>query len=183
MKKIYILLTVLLLTSSLGYTQTGVFSLGANLGLYVPMGDDADAFKLSPSIGAEVGYSINPQFDLVANFSHIFLSLKGTSSSSVSYSYTEFTAGGRFNFVTEQQGKIFGEACLGSYTAGLSATSGGTTASVTNTEFGINAGFGGIYSINKNFDLIGKLKLHDIFTSNSSTNYLTFTAGVNYLFR
>jgi hypothetical protein len=181
MKKLTFFFALVLLISSSSFAQQGLFSLGVNGGVMVPMGDFGDAYKVSPAIGLEAVYQITPEIDIVANAVYNILSSKYTYTNTTIY-YIEGTAAARYNFVKDK-GVFFGEAGIGMYDFSTKYTLLGTEYSSSSSDFGINLGVGGKYPIDKNLDLIGKIRFHNIFTKGTSTNYISLGAGINYNFR
>jgi len=134
-------------------------------------------------VGAEGFYNVAPNIDIIADVAYTFLTPKSGTFTSSSLYFLESTAGVRYSFTPTKE-KIFIEAGLGAYTAGGKFTSGGIEYTTTSsTDFGINGGFGGLIPLSKDFSVTGKVKFHNIFSSGSSTNFFSLTAGFNYLFR
>jgi len=180
MKKIIFTFLLVLLIPVLSFSQQNM-TVGVCGGIMNPMGNFADGFKTSPTIGAEGYYPIATNIDIFADIAYSFLSLSNPppSYSNESYYYLEATSGIRYNFMPLKE-KIFVELGIGSYTFGVKYTYRGLAYDNNTTNFGINGGFGGILPLGSKFELMGKAKLHDIFTPGSSTMYFGLTAGINY---
>jgi hypothetical protein len=180
MKKIIFAFLLLLLLPVLSFSQQNI-TIGVYGGVIVPMGNFADGFQASPTVGAEGYYPLAMNIDLFADIAYNFLSLKNTpvTVSNESYYYIESSAGVRFNFTPTKQ-KLFIEAGLGGYTYGYKFTSGAYTYNSSVSYTGINGGFGVIVPFSPKFEFMGKAKFHYIFTTGNSSNYFGLTAGINY---
>ena len=184
MKKLLFIFLLALLLPVKSYSQQYA-TIGVYGGLMVPMGNFGDVFKTSPTIGAEGYYTLAASIDIYADVGYTFLSFKNTlpTYSDENYYYLESSAGARYTFTPSTKGKIFIEAGLGAYTFGVKYTYNGIAYNSSTTDFGINGGVGGILPISPKFEFMAKAKLHNIFTTGSSTTYFALTAGFNYNLR
>jgi hypothetical protein len=184
-KKLFLLLLVLSIPV-FSYSQINLVTAGVYGGVMLPMGDFADAFKVSPVVGVSGYYDVTPNIDIIADVAYNILTTKYATYTNTNFSYLESTAGVRYNFMPTKE-KVFLEAEVGAYTytAKYDYTLYGVPYSVSNstTDFGFNIGAGALIPLAKNFSVMGRVKFHDILTSGSSTNYIGITAGFNYLFR
>jgi len=182
-KTVFVVILVLSSVICLNAQTTGYISSGINASVLVPTGDLGDAYKVSFGFGAEGTYKINKDIDIVATGVYNILTAKNTLWSNVTVSITEGTAGVRYFFGSSQP-RFFGEAALGFYSTSVSYTYTylGTPITYTalNSDLGINIGAGATVPVSTSMDLIGKLRFHNIFSSGSSTNFITLSAGVNY---
>jgi len=185
MKKV-VLVFLLVLAGSIAANAQGYFSAGINAGVLIPTGDLGNAYKTSFGFGAEGTYKINKDLDIVGNVIYNILTAKSAAWSDATVSITEGTAGVRYFFGSSQP-KFFGEAALGFYSTAVSYS---TTVlgspikfSASNSDFGINFGGGILAPLSPSLDFVGKLRYHNIFSSGSSTNFVTLSAGLDYKFK
>ena len=187
MKKLLVLgvtlALVALMAAGLSATERkGMF--GADLGgvLTLPMGDFGNAFKMGWRAGANVGYFVTDQIQVGATGAYSQNSVNDTTLAPVNskFNILQFGAFGKYMFKM-QNDRIapYLKTGVGFYNSKVSV-SGGSSAS--STDMGINGGLGVSFAVSPTASVFVEGAFHNIFSDPSSTNFITGTAGVAFMF-
>lgn len=163
------------------------FSVSVIGGGIIPVGDFAETYSFSGSIGANINYHFLPLWAVYINITNNFLSYKSTDEYYYSYynypdkssSYFELTVGPRYYF-TQEKVKGFCEAGMGLYNFDARYSSH------SKASFGFNFGAGANIKLSRDVDLVIKTRYHYIikyaWMTILSDNYFGIYTGVNYIF-
>jgi hypothetical protein len=155
----------------------GTIELSVLGGPSVPMGDFSDFAATGYGIGVDGSYYVVPAFGVGANI--IYNSYNAQDSApSVDANMTiwEFTAHGKYTFMP---GPIspYGKVALGWFRSGVEVG----TETVSSSDMGVGAGVGAQWHPpTSNMGVFAEAMYNNIFTDGSSTNYVSFRAGVNF---
>lgn len=156
-------------------------------GFMLPLGEFADQYKASGRIGLDIGYTVNKETALYANFGYNFLSTKDPNGPSTSY--ISYTVGPRYHFRNPKlSSSFFLEAGVGGYTFNSDAytitdPSGTSTSNIdasSDTKLGVNAGIGADVNLGKTIDLLVKGKYHTIFREGGTSSFFSVDAGLAF---
>lgn len=147
-----------------------------------------DEFKPGGLVGLDIGYRLNKEVSLQANFAYVFMSSKITGAPVGSY--LEFSAGPRYFFMHPKlKSALFFEAGVGAYNfrqnsyVNAQDTNGSAIPQINNTKAGISGGLGVSLSLSEAIDILAKANYHNVFTPNGSQGFMTVNGGLEFRFR
>ncbi len=160
------------------------WSLTGNAGVSFPVGQFGDNFKSGPIFGLDLSYKVNKE---VGFYGDVGYSIFPDKSGGVvpDGKYIQYTIGPRYYFTARNlKSSLFLEAGIGGYTFTQEAymLNDVYTAKYTATNFGLNAGLGGILNLGRDVDMLFKVKYHDILTPDGSTSFIEPVLGVDVRF-
>jgi hypothetical protein len=175
-------LSILIFFPVLTYSQHSL-TIGVFGGAIIPTGIFADGYNISPSLGIEGYYPIDPNVDFAGDIAYTFLAVKnpGSLTSNDNYHYLESSVGLRLNLISSKV-KFFIAVLVGAYNFGVNYEFNGIKYSSNSTSFGMSGGGGVLFPINRHIEFSVQGKFHNIFTPINSTDYIGFTGGLNYKF-
>jgi opacity protein-like surface antigen len=162
--------------------RKGMIGVGVGGGLLLPMGDFGDAFKMGWRAGAGVGYFLTNEIMLGAAGAYSQNKVDDTTGvGDATFKMMQYGVFGKYMFKM-QNDKIapYVKAGLGFYNGKVSVSGGGSSAS--NTDMGINGGVGAMFSVSPTASIFVEGAYHNVFSDPSSTNFITGTAGVAFMF-
>lgn len=163
------------------YPQMSLSGLG---GVSFPVGQFGENFKSGPTFGLDLSYKVNKEVGFYGKVGYSIFPDK-VNGSAPDGKYIEYTAGPRYYFTSRNlKSSIFLEAGLGGYSFMQDAytLSGVDYAKYTTTNFGMNAGIGGILNLGRDVDMLFKAKYHNILTTDGSTSFVEPVLGIDIRF-
>ena len=194
LKKSILIMVLLTFFSAFAYSQNYQRSYKSNEypqwymtgmgGISFPIGNFGENYKSGPTFGVELNMKVNKEVGFFGKVGYSIYPNK-TSSSAPDGKYIEYTVGPRYSFNAKNlKSSLFLEAGVGGYSFIQDSYSlnGAEVAEYTSTDFGMNAGFGGILNLGTNVDLLFKAKYHNILTDNGSTSFIEPVLGLDVNF-
>lgn len=163
------------------YPQWSLSGLG---GVAFPVGEFGNQFKSGPTFGLDLSYKVNKEVGFWGKFGYSMFPDK-SNGAAPDGKYIEYTAGPRYYFTSKNlKSSIFLEAGIGGYSFMQNAytLNGEQVAEYSTTNFGLNAGLGGILNLGRDVDLLFKAKYHNVLTSDGSNSFIEPVLGIDLRF-
>ncbi len=160
------------------------WSLSGLAGVSFPVGQFGDNYKSGPAFGLDLSYKVNKEVGFFAKLGYSMYPNKD-GGPVPDGKYIEYTVGPRYYFTSRNlKSAIFLEAGLGGYSFNQDGyvLDGVTVGNYTSTNFGMNAGIGGILNLGRDVDLSFKAKYHNILTTDGSTSFIEPVLGIDLRF-
>ena len=186
----YATLLILLLCASPANAalSKGQWLVGPAAGLIAPVGDYKDASKIGFAGGLDADYVLSPSGSIGVNFDYnrnslsddLKASLADTTGVAVDGHFTviHYGAHGRYFFSPGSKTRPYLTVGGGLYNFKFTAEALGLSASDSETKAGINGGVGLLFDAGTSAHIGVQGTYHDIFTSESSTQYINATIVV-----
>jgi hypothetical protein len=168
-------------TKKAAYPQVSVSGLG---GVSFPVGKFGENYKSGPTFGIDLSYKVNKEVGFFGKFGYSIFPNK-VLGGAPNGKYMEYTVGPRYYFTSKNlKSSLFLEAGLGGYsfTQPAYVVNGAEAAEYQSTNFGLNAGVGGVLNLGRDVDLLFKAKYHNILTPDGSTSFIEPVLGVDIRF-
>jgi hypothetical protein len=154
----------------------GTIELAVAGGASVPMGDFGDIAGTGYGFGANGTYYFTPAWGVGANIVYNTYGFDEAVLSDYNMTIWEFAAHGKYMF-SQGMWAPYGKAALGWFRGSTDVTG----ESVSSTDMGIAGGLGLQWNPpTGNVGVFGECMYNNIFTDGTSTNYVSFRAGVNF---
>ncbi|GAB4289595.1 MAG: hypothetical protein Kow0098_07670 [Ignavibacteriaceae bacterium] len=185
MRKLFSVLTVVVLLSSFGFAQ-GKFGVSVQGGAALPMGTFGDVYSTGFGGMASLLYSVAPNVDLSGSVGYVTWSGKdnfdGNSFSSVPVllGARVMFGGGTFEpYVCGELGMHFGSSEF-EFTNPITNTT--ETISNSDSNFGFAAGVGALIPVSPTVNIDVNAKFNSISSEGDATNFIGIFGGVNFGF-
>lgn len=168
-------------TKKTAYPQMSVSGLG---GVTFPVGKFSEKYKPGPTFGMDLSYKVNKEVGFFGKFGYSIFPNK-LAGGAPDGKYLEYTAGPRYYFTSKNlKSSLFVEAGLGGYSFMQPAyrVNEIEVAEYQATNFGLNAGIGGVLNLGRDVDLLFKAKYHNILTPDGSTSFIEPVLGIDVRF-
>ena len=187
MKRIFVLGVVVAMVAFMvaglsAADRKGMITAGVGGGLLLPMGDFGDAFKMGWRAGVGVGYFVTNDIAVGATGAYSQNKVDDTTGvGDAKFKMMQYGAFGKYMFKM-QNDKIapYVKAGVGFYNGKVSVSGGGSSPS--STDLGITGGAGVGFAVSPTAVVFVEGAYHNIFSDPSSTNFITATAGVAFMF-
>lgn len=168
-------------TKKTAYPQFSVSGLG---GVSFPVGKFGENYKPGPTVGLDLSYKVNKEVGFFGKFGYSIFPSK-IAGGVPDGKYLEYTVGPRYYFTSKNlKSSLFVEAGLGGYSFSQPAYSVNEVQvpEYQTTNFGLNAGLGGVLNLGRDVDLLFKAKYHNILTPDGSTSFIEPVLGIDVRF-
>ena len=168
-------------TKKTAYPHFSVSGLG---GVSFPIGNFGEKYKTGPTFGIDLSYKVNKEVGFYGKFGYSIFPNK-ILGGAPDAKYMEYTVGPRYYFTSKNlKSSLFLEAGLGGYsfTQPSYTVNSAEAAEYQTTNFGLNAGIGGVLNLGRDVDLLFKAKYHNILTPDGSTSFIEPLLGVDIRF-
>jgi len=143
------------------------FSVSGLGGVSFPIGNFGEKYKTGPTFGIDLSYKVNKEVGFYGKFGYSIFPNK-ILGGAPDAKYMEYTVGPRYYFTSKNlKSSLFLAAEAAEYQT---------------TNFGLNAGIGGVLNLGRDVDLLFKAKYHNILTPDGSTSFIEPLLGVDIRF-
>jgi opacity protein-like surface antigen len=197
MKKFFVLPLILLLfvaTTALAQMEPAgsMWTIGANVGYGLPMGDFKDGYDGALTVGGDACYMFTGKYglELAAQWSKFpanadlvdALELLAGESVDANFQFMPVMVDFVAMFPMNAPVTPYLKGGVGMYFETAEVEIGGEKDSVSENDFGVNIGAGMKYAIAETTAIDIGARFHNVMTENQSTQYFTISAGVGFTF-
>ncbi|MBK9334662.1 MAG: outer membrane beta-barrel protein [Ignavibacteria bacterium] len=153
-------------------------------GVSFPVGNFGEKYKSGPTFGIDLSYKVNKEVGFYGKFGYSLFPNKAVGGAPDG-KYLQYTAGPRYYFTSKNlKSSLFLEAGIGGYSFMQPAytVNAVPVAEYQTTNFGVNAGVGGVLNLGRDVDLLFKAKYHNILTPDGSSSFIEPVLGIDIRF-